>query len=302
VPAAASTIPAARRLVVIQRNPGSGSGAGRIELLRLIRVLRTAEFHVRMFRRRPQLDAFLSHAHNSQRLRCIVAAGGDGTVADVANRHPGCPIAILPLGTENLLAKYLLLRRCGQTLANIIMAGRTRVFDTATANGRRFLLMLSVGVDANIVHAIHQTRTGTIRRIGYVLPTLRAFLSSQPRLIQVSTPDGQFTSSGTHVIVTNIPRYGFGLAFAPEAISDDGLLNIRVYHGSTRWQIFWHAVRLKLGLPIRATECTRFVGTRVLLESSSDEPDCMVQTDGDPGGTLPVMVEIRAKSLCLIVR
>ncbi len=138
--------------------------------------------------------------------------------------------------------------------------------------------------------------------MGYVLPTLRAFLSSQPRLIQVSTPDEQFSSSGTHVIVTNIPRYGFGLAFAPEAIPDDGLLNIRVYHGSTRWQIFWHAVRLKLGLPIRANECTRFAAASVLLESNSGGPDSMVQADGDPCGTLPVMVEIQAKSLCLIVR
>ena len=302
VPADVSIIPAERQLVVIQRNPGSGSGAGRKELMPLVRTLRRADFHVRMFRSRARLDSFLSEAENLRRLRCIVAAGGDGTVADVLNRHPGCPIAVLPLGTENLLAQYLKLPRCGRTLADLIAAGRFRVFDSATANGRRFLLMLSVGVDGNIVHAIHQSRTGTIRRMGYLLPTLRAFLSSRPQLIRATTSDGQFTSVGNHVIVTNIPKYGFGLKFAPEAVPNDGLLNIRIYHGTTRWAIFWHAVRLKLGLPIRNSECTRFSATSLTLEAVDGVPVTGVQTDGDPCGALPIRVEVAAGSLVVVVR
>ena len=291
-----------RRLVVIQRNPRSGSGAGRKELLILIRALRKAEYRVRMFRSRPKLDAFLSISEKAGLLRCIVAAGGDGTVADVANRHPGCPIAVLPLGTENLLAGYLNLPRCGRSLAVVIASGQIQMFDTATANGRRFLLMLSAGVDGEIVHAIHQSRTGTIRRMGYALPTLRAFLSSSPQLIRVSTPDAGHIATGTHVIVTNIPRYGFGLKFAPEAISDDGLLNVRIYHGATRWHILWHAIRLKLGLSIHASECTKFTATRVTLESATAAPISGVQIDGDPCSSLPVRVTIEPASLCVLVR
>jgi len=295
-------ISADKQLVVMQRNPRFGSGAGRRELLILIRALRKAEYHVRMFRSRSKLDAFLSISENVQRLRCIVAAGGDGTVADVANRHPGCPIAVLPLGTENLLAGFLNLPRCGFTLAGVIASGQSRMFDTATANGRRFLLMLSAGVDGEIVHAIHQSRTGTIRRMGYVLPTLRALLSSSPKLIRVSTPDALHIATGTHVIVTNIPRYGFGLEFAPEAIPDDGLLNVRIYHGETRWQIFWHAIRLKLGLSIHSSECSKFTATQVMLESAIDAPILGVQIDGDPCSALPVCVAIEPASLCVLVR
>ena len=209
-------------------------------------------------------------------------------MADVANRHPGCPIAVLPLGTENLLAKYLNLPRCGRALAVVITSGRIRIFDTATANGRRFLLMLSAGVDGEIVHAIHQSRRGTIRRMGYALPTLRAFLSSSPKLIRVSTPDARQIVTGTHVIVTNIPRYGFGLEFAPEAISDDGLLNVRIYHGATRWQIIWHAIRLKLGLSIHSSEYTKFTATQVTLDSATGALISGVQIDGDPCTALPV--------------
>jgi diacylglycerol kinase family enzyme len=254
-----------------------------------------------MFRSRRKLDAFLLMPENLRQLRCIVAAGGDGTVADVTNRHPGCPIAVLPLGTENLLARYVGLSRCGRTLAAVIACGQIRMFDSATANGRRFLLMLSVGVDGDIVHAIHQARTGTIRRIGYVVPTLRAFLSSKPQLIRASTPDGRHAATGTHVIVTNIPRYGFALKFAPEAIPDDGLLNVRVYHGTTRWQILWHAIRLKLGWALQACEY-KFTSTGVMLESVTDVRISGVQIDGDPCTPLPILVEIEPASLCVLVR
>ena len=295
-------ISADKQLVVIQRNPRSGSGAGRKELLVLIRELRTAGYHVRMFRSRQTLDSFLSMPENRRTLRCIVAAGGDGTVADVTNRHPGCPIAVLPLGTENLLAQYVGLSRCGRTLAAVIASGRIRMFDSATANGRRFLLMLSVGVDGDIVHAIHRARTGTIRRIGYVVPTLRAFLSSRPQLIRASTPDRRHAATGTHVIVTNIPRYGFALKLAPEAIPDDGLLNVRVYHGTTRWQILWHAIRLKLGCALQAREYTKFTSTGVMLESVTDVQISGVQIDGDPCTPLPVLVAIEPSSLCVLVR
>lgn len=297
----ASTIPDDKKLVVIQRNPRSGSGAGRRELLVLVRALRMADFQVRMFRSREKLDAWLAVPERQLNLRCLVAAGGDGTVADVANRHPGCPIAILPLGTENLLAKFLDLTRCGRKLSDVIRGGKFRRFDTAFANGRRFLIMLSVGVDGEIVHAIHRSRTGTIRRIGYVIPTLRAFLSWSPKQIRVSDQNGHNSVSGTHVIVTNIPRYGFGLNFTPEALPDDGLLNIRVYHGTSRWSIFWHAVRLKLKLPIRTTEVTRFTARRLLLESPEQAQFDGVQVDGDPCSSLPLEVEIHPASLSLLV-
>jgi len=297
----ASTLPDDKRLIVIQRNPRSGSGAGRKELLNLVRALRAAQYRVRMFRSREKLDAWLSTPGRQQVLRCIVAAGGDGTVADVVNRHVGCPVAILPLGTENLLAKHLNLPRCGRTLSKVIDIGRFRKFDSAATNGRRFLLMLSVGVDGEIVHAIHRSRTGTIRRIRYVIPTLRAFLAWSPKQIRVSDMEGNSIVSGTHVIVTNIPRYGFGLSFAPEAFPDDGLLNVRVYHGISRWQIFWHAVRLKLRLPIRSVEVTKFTAKRLMLDSPDNLQIDGVQVDGDPCSSLPVEVEVQPASLCLLV-
>ena len=288
-------------LVIIQRNPHSGSGTGRNQLRILSRHLRDAGFRVRMFSSRPKLDRYLAD-HSAERiLRCIVAAGGDGTVADLVNRHPAVPIAVLPLGTENLLAKYLGIRRCGRQLAQIIRQGRVKVFDSAMVNGRRILLMVSVGIDAEIVDAVHRARSGNIHRLSYVRHMLRAFLMNPPVTYRVVTADGSFHVSGRHIIATNVPRYGFDIPFAPLARPDDGVLDIRVFHGTTRWQIFWHAAKLRLGLPVRADEFTRFSASAVRIECLDATTPRTSQCDGDPGPELPLHIVTDHHSLTLIV-
>ena len=254
-----------------------------------------------MFSSRPKLDRYLAEKPAARILRCIVAAGGDGTVADLVNRHPGVPIAVLPLGTENLLAQYLGIRRCGRRLAQIIHSGRVKVFDSAIVNGRRILLMVSAGIDAEIVEAVHQARWGNIHRLSYVRHVVRAFLTNPPITYRAITADGSFNVSGRHIIATNVPRYGFDIPFAPQARPDDGVLDIRVFHGTTRWQIFWHAAKLRLGLPVSTKEFTRFSASAVRIECLDATTVRTSQCDGDPGPELPLKIEMDPHSLTLIV-
>jgi diacylglycerol kinase (ATP) len=288
-------------LVIIQRNPHSGSGTGRAQLIILSRHLRDAGFRVRMFFDRKKLDGYLTTRPASRTLRCIVAAGGDGTVADLVNRHPGVPIAVLPLGTENLLARYLSLHRCGRRLAQTIQRGKVRLFDSAIVNGRRALLMVSVGVDAEIVGAVHNVRSGNIHRLSYAGPVLRALLKNRPTTYRVVSSDGSHDICGCHIIVTNVPRYGFDIPFAPEALPDDGVLDVRVFHGTTRWQVFCHAAKLRLGLPMGPKEFTRFSASAVRIECLDGTRPRMSQCDGDPGPELPLQIETDPHSLTLIV-
>ena len=288
-------------LVIIQRNPHSGSGAGRNQLKILSRHLRDVGFRVRMFSSRPKLDRYLEEKRAQHILRCIVAAGGDGTVADLVNRHPGIPIAVLPLGTENLLAKYLGLRRCGRQLAQIIHRGQVRVFDSAIVNGRRALLMVSVGIDAEIVETVHRARSGNIHRLSYVRHVLRAFLTNPPVTYRVLTADGSYDLSGSHIIATNFPRYGFDIPFAPQARPDSGVLDVRIFHGTTRWQVFWHVAKLRLGLPVSTDEFTRFSASAVRIECLDATTPRTSQCDGDPGPELPLQIVTDHHSLTLIV-
>ena len=86
----------------------------------------------------------------------------------VVNSIPvGVPLAILPLGTENLLAKYLQIPPDPERVADLICAGRTVPLDAGRANGRIFLLMVGCGFDAEVVRRLHAAREGHISHLDY---------------------------------------------------------------------------------------------------------------------------------------
>ena len=104
-------------------------------------------------------------------LRAVVAAGGDGTAALVANRtRADTPLALLPLGTENLLSKYLGISTDPQKVCEMIDQGATVRMDAGCANGHIFLLMSGCGFDAEVVRRVHAARTGHIHHLSYLAP------------------------------------------------------------------------------------------------------------------------------------
>src|SRR5271170_6496530 len=105
-------------LILIAANPraGAGSPGGTVE--RLASVLRHFQFRVEIFTDLDTVTTTAERAWQAGELRALVAAGGDGTVAELVNRTPaGMPIAVFPLGTANLLAGYLQIRANFQPFA-----------------------------------------------------------------------------------------------------------------------------------------------------------------------------------------
>ncbi|MEZ6127281.1 MAG: diacylglycerol kinase family protein [Planctomycetaceae bacterium] len=292
-------LPADRRLVVIQRNPTSGSGRVSRQLRVLIHELRAAGMAVRLFASRDRFDRFVRSSAVADSLRCLVAAGGDGTVSGLAHRHSDLPIATLPMGTENLVARHLRMPACGATVAQRIVDGAIRKFDTALINGQRFLLMASVGVDADVVRRVHAVRHGNIRHWTYVKPIVQSFLGYEYPSLSVHASDGALLGEGSHVIVTNMPEYGFRIPFCPLANPHDGLLDVRIFHQTGRLATIPHALRTRLGFADRRAEVTRLLVSEAEIRSSL--PATASQCDGDPAPNCPVRISIDPASLTLIV-
>jgi len=293
-------LPNDRKLVVIQRNPTSGSGRLSKQLQILIRDLRKAGFRVRLFANRDRFDSFVRTPEVHAAIRCLVAAGGDGTIASLANRHAEIPIATLPMGTENLVARHLNVPKCGSTVATLIQEGSVRTFDTAMINDQRFLLMASVGLDADVVDRLHAARTGNIGRHSYAKPILQSFLGFPFPKFSVHSLDGELLAEGSHVIATNIPEYGFRMPFCPDADCHDGQLDVRVFRQSGRFATLMHALRTRFGFADRTSEVARFQTAAV--EIRSDSPNSTAQCDGDPAGHCPVQIHIDPHSMSLVVR
>jgi len=118
------------------------------------------------------------------KLRVVIAAGGDGTAAAVADRlNPQVPIGIFPLGTENLLSKSIGMTVDTQRFANAVLQMNCCTIDAATANGKLSLIMIGVGFDAEVVQQVHVGRKGHITKLSYAWPIFKSALTYQfPRL------------------------------------------------------------------------------------------------------------------------
>lgn len=284
--------------VAIQRNPTSGSGARRRQLLDLVRRLRQLGLVPRMYSQRERLARVLEDDSRRASLRCIVAAGGDGTVRDAINRYPGLPLAILPMGTENLFARFAGLTRSGRQLADVIAHGAAIRIDAGEVNGQRFALMASFGVDAEVIEELDRRRNGNISHLSYVRPILSAFSRYRYPPLRVWIDEATEPRVGRQVILVNIPRYARGLRFATDAELDDGRLDVRIFERGSTWNMLrylwhvWHGTHEAL----EDVQCMK--GQRIRVESDEPVP---LQVDGDPGGTTPADFTVARSALTILV-
>jgi diacylglycerol kinase family enzyme len=238
----------------------------------------------RLIGRRERLDQILECDARRSDLVAIVAAGGDGTVGDVVNRFPGVPIAILPLGTENLLSRYLGIPCSGRIVAEMIAQRHTRSLDLCALNDRRFVLMASFGFDADVVSRTHSRRRGHITRWNYLQPILEsAWTYGHPEL-RVFVDGASQPITGRLAVIVNLPMYALGLQFASSARGDDGLMDLRLFQGGSTFAMLRYLYTVATGAHEMLSDVLSLRAARVWIEADKPVP---IQVDGDPAGCTP---------------
>ena len=298
-------------LVLISANPKAGSKSGASPLNQLCQALEQQGFELIRISQLDQLAPGIKAAYQTGRLRTVIAAGGDGTVALVTNHTPpGVPISIFPLGTENLLGKYLELTADPLTAAHLVRHGQAIQLDAGRAGDRIFLLMASCGFDANVIHQLHASRTGHIRHSSYFKPIWQSIRSYEYPKIRIKFPDldtaaatdaqeqGGQPFSASWVFLFNLPRYAFGLPLAPDADGRDGLLDLCTFEHGSLGQGLRYLSGLFAGDCGSWDDCQRKRIHKIRLESEQPVP---VQLDGDPAGFLPLDIEILPQRLTVLV-
>ena len=96
----------------------------------------------------------------------------------------------------------------------------------------------------------------------------------------------------------NLPCYGAGLQIAPEADGSDGLLDVCTFRHGGLWHGLYYTAAVLTGTHRWLTDFARRRAGRLRVTSDSKVP---YQLDGDPGGFLPVEIEVLPKRLTLIV-
>jgi diacylglycerol kinase family enzyme len=96
----------------------------------------------------------------------------------------------------------------------------------------------------------------------------------------------------------NLPCYGGGLSLAPQADGSDGLLDVCVFHRGSWWHGLRYVTAVLLGRHHRLADCTTRRVRRLRITADAQVP---YQLDGDPGGYLPVDVEVLPDRLTMVV-
>jgi diacylglycerol kinase (ATP) len=303
-------LPADARRVLIAVNRSAGAGARHDAADHLTRELASRGFEAAIVDSLDQLSIQAAELLERGHLRAVVAVGGDGTAAEIVNRTPqGTPVAIYPTGTENLLAKYLGIGKNAAEIAQMIADGRTAWLDAGRAGDRIFLLMASAGFDADVVHRLHTGRSGNIRHWSYLKPIWQALRSYRYPKLRVRCAPALEDSSPAETpwsepiccrwaFVFNLPKYGFGLKFAPAASGADGEFDVCTFRRGGLFHGLGYLSSIVLGFHRRLAGCEYVKCSRVRIES--DEP-VHFELDGDPGGTLPVELEVVPRRLRLFV-
>jgi diacylglycerol kinase (ATP) len=289
--------------VIFAVNPHSGDGNRGKIIDECVQAVSASGFSVNV---ESSIDAICDSTREQlQRgeLQAVVSVGGDGTLGLLANRLPeGVPLCVLPLGTENIVARHLGYKKSAPALADVVVNGKEARWDVGVANGRAFLAILGVGFDAEVVARLHASRHGHISYFSYLSPILRTVCSYKYPEIKVTC----WTEGGTGPIVhtarwafiANLARYALGLDICPNAKADDGLLHGCFMSRSGLVSGLRYLWRIKSRAHAADASVTMAEGIRFRLES--EEP-VRYQLDGDPGGVLPVDVTVLPRRLRLLV-
>jgi len=217
-----------RRIAVLV-NPTSGKGRGARLMQPVSDLLREGGLEPDVVVGRDGDEAF-------DRLRDRVAAGVDGVVAlggdglvNIALQVVGgteVPLGIVPAGTGNDIARSLgLVPQDAPAAVRLVLAGRTRLIDLGRANGRWFGGVLGSGFDSMVNERANRMSwpSGRSRYNLAILAELRTF-RPVPYVLEL---DGRrIETEAMLVAVGNGPSYGGGMRVTPDAVFDDGLLDV----------------------------------------------------------------------------
>ena len=239
----------------------------------------------------------LARAADAASFDLVVAAGGDGTINEVINGLSGSalPLAILPLGTANLLAAEVGLTGSARRVAETIADQPPRPVFLGSANGRRFALMVGVGFDARVVARLDLRLKRAIGKIAYLLAALGQLVAYRAPHYLVEIDGRSFRAAA--LVIAKGHYYGGHFSIAPAARVDEPQLYVALFERAGRWNLLRYALALLMGRLGRLSD-VRVVPARAV--SVRGEPGEAVQADGDLVATLPLAVTLAEAPLALV--
>lgn len=286
-----------RRVLVIHNPTAGWRRRRRFEKFMTALVDEGVDVHVRPTTKRGDAEAFAREADPAD-VDVIAVAGGDGTINEVINglADQTIPLAIMPLGTANVLAHEIGLQMTPKTIAKIIAYAPPTPISLGVVNGRRFVMMAGFGFDAYVVSRVHPGMKKLLGKTAYVISTLQALMAFNFPKYRVSV-DGQSFNVASAVIA-NGHFYGGTFVCAPDARLEDPSLHVVLFLNPGVLRTVRYAIWLALGRLHRLPDVKIIPAIDVVVEKWNDDP---VQGDGDILATLPAQISMAPQQLDVLM-
>ncbi|PKM87371.1 MAG: lipid kinase [Firmicutes bacterium HGW-Firmicutes-12] len=263
-------------------NPLAGRGRA-LELWKQIKHIMgdDSEGYQFVYTRSPGEATLLAKKAVKEKYDTLAVIGGDGTLNEVANGLVGSEtaLAVFPGGTGNDFAKTLGITRNPSKLIEILNNGKKKLIDIVKCNDEYFINMAGIGFDAEVAKNVNGIRflRGEIAYISAILKTLLTYrpieaeividgLVRKEKVILVAVGNGEFVGGGIHIL--------------PNAILDDGLIDICIIKETTKTEILRTLPSVYKGSHTSNPKCLFLKGREVIINIQRSERQVYAQLDG----------------------
>lgn len=246
----------------------------------------------------------------------LISLGGDGTHSDVVagvvrdRPRPGTiTVGVLSVGTGGDFRRMLLGSGDLREQAERMVHDAPHEIDVGllqyrTAEGeareRVFLNEASLGISGRVCEYVNASSKLLGGSPAYFVASLRALATYQPCHVRIAVDgidQGEFPL-GT-VMIANGQYAGGGMHFAPDAVLDDGMLDVTVLHRGTTAQMMALAPRLYLGGIRHHERVTTFRGLHIAITPVT-EGTLVVEADGEPLGAPPIEATVLGGAIRMV--
>jgi diacylglycerol kinase (ATP) len=294
--------------VLVAVNAASGRGRGRAAGAAAEAELRAAGHDVRRIEPAGsrQMEGALRDIVARDAPDAVIVVGGDGTVHSAVNAlaQTGVAIGVVAAGTGNDVARCLGLPHddTAAGIARIVAAlaegaPPARPIDAVrVSTGRWFVGMLSAGFDAFVNERANRMShlSGTPR---YIVAVLLEVVRLHARRYRVTIDRDTRRLDAVLVTVGNTASIGGGMRLAPDALVDDGLLDVLVATPLSRLQLLRLLPRVFSGTHVDDDHVTIVRGRVITIDVDDRAPAPVTYADGERLGPLPVTLEVVSGAL-----
>jgi diacylglycerol kinase (ATP) len=264
--------------------------------------------------------------------RVVIAAGGDGTVNEIANGlvNTDAALGVLPVGTTNSWALQMgipalnpklpgtqvvkmiatLEERIAHPLpanyyrkvllgaARVLVGEHTVAVDMGELSGRYFLMWAGIGFDAASAKSVSLKEKRALGSWAYVLSTIKSAYRYSSTNVRLNL-DGKVVRVDTpFIVVSNIQLYGGMVEIGAKACVNDAKLDVCIFKGDGFFTFVQHAMKVLTHRHLQDPKVEYYQCREIVVESAHSLP---VHVDGEPFTRTPVAIHTVPSSLKVIV-